>query len=234
MQDFTDRVVFVSGAAGILGNAVAAAFYEAGASLALCDRNPDTPGSSFDDAARVLVIESDLTDPASAEAAVARSVATFGHVDVLAAIAGGFAMGKPVHELPYEAWEYMMRLNAGTLFNSCHAVVPHMRRNGGGKIVTIAARAALSGKPGMAAYTASKAAVIRLTESLSEENKHYGINVNCVLPSIIDTPANRRDMPDADFGAWVSPRALADVIMFLASDASRAMYGASVAVSGLS
>lgn len=233
MQKRDNRVVFISGAAGNLGKAVADAFYEAGAILALADLHPGNLSGSYPDASRLLVLESDMTRLDSAEAAVEKVVAKFGRVDVLAAIAGGFAMGKPLHETSPDILEFMMGLNAGTMFNSCHAVVPHMRAGGKGKIITVGARAALSGKAGMAAYIASKSAVIRLTESLSEENKRYGINVNCVLPSIIDTPVNRRDMPEADFGAWVSPDALAEVIMFLASEASRAIHGAAIPVYGL-
>ena len=233
MKEFDEKVVFITGASGNLGKTVARAFYDAGAFLALSDLHPGSQAGSFDDPARILVFESDLTSPVLTADAVNRITAKFGRIDVHAAIAGGFVMGKQLHETPHEAWEFMMRLNAGTMFNSCHAVVPLMRQQGRGKIVTVGARAALSGKPGMAAYTASKAAVIRLTESLSEENKRHGINVNCVLPSIIDTPGNREDMPDADFSTWVSPAALSDVILFLASDASRAINGASIPVYGL-
>jgi NAD(P)-dependent dehydrogenase (short-subunit alcohol dehydrogenase family) len=233
MGKFENRVVLVSGAAGNLGKAVASAFYEAGADLALCDLYPEPLLSVFADSSRVMVLECDLTQPDSTETMVRTVLDRFGRIDAVTALTGGFSMGGPLHETSVDDWELMMKLNTATLFNIAHAVLPHMRLRREGRIVTVGARAALSGRARMAAYTASKAAVIRMTESMSEENKLYGINVNCVLPSIIDTPLNRRDMPDADFTTWVSPAALADVIMFLASDASRSIHGASIPVYGL-
>lgn len=233
MREFENRVVLVSGAAGNLGKAVASAFYEAGAHLALSDLHPEPLLSAFADSSRVMVLGCDLTQADSSGDMVGKVLDRFGRIDAVAALTGGFSMGAPLHETSFGEWEIMMKLNTATLFNLVHAVVPHMRQRRAGRIVTVGARTALSGKARMAAYTASKAAVIRMSESLSEENKHYGINVNCVLPSIIDTPLNRRDMPDADFTKWVAPGALADVIMFLASDASRAIHGASIPVYGL-
>ncbi|MCF8383146.1 MAG: SDR family oxidoreductase [Chlorobium sp.] len=233
MWKFENRVVLVSGAAGNLGKAVASAFYEAGADLALSDLHTESISSAFADSSRVMVLECDLTQPDSAETMVRTVLDRFGRIDAVTALTGGFSMGGPLHETSVDEWEFMMKLNAATLFNIAHAVLPHMRQRRGGRIVTVGARAAISGRARMASYTASKAAVMRMTESMSEENKLFGINVNCVLPSIIDTPLNRRDMPDADFTTWVSPAALADVILFLASDASRAIHGASIPVYGL-
>ena len=126
-----------------------------------------------------------------------------------------------------------MDLNARTLINVASAVVPAMIQRGRGRIVTIGAGAALKGGAHMGAYAASKSALIRLTESMSAELKHQGINVNCVLPSIIDTPDNRAAMPDADASRWVAPAALADVIAFLASDGAAAIQGAAIPVTGL-
>jgi NAD(P)-dependent dehydrogenase (short-subunit alcohol dehydrogenase family) len=128
----------------------------------------------------------------------------------------------------------MMDLNAGTVLNMARAVVPHMLETGGGRIVNVAARAGLRGTARMGAYAASKSVVIRLTEALAEELKGKGINVNCVLPSIIDTERNRADMPDADPAKWVAPADLARVIAFLASDDARAIHGAALPVEGLS
>jgi NAD(P)-dependent dehydrogenase (short-subunit alcohol dehydrogenase family) len=128
----------------------------------------------------------------------------------------------------------MFSINLHTALNSCRAVVPHLLRQGGGRIVNVAARAALAGVPTLAAYCASKSALVRLSESLAAELKDQGITVNCVLPGTIDTPQNRRDMPGADFSKWVAPEAIADVILFLASDAARAVSGASIPVYGRS
>ncbi len=143
-------------------------------------------------------------------------------------------MGPAVHETGLAEWRRMMDLNAAGIVVMAGAVVPGMIRRGRGAIVNVGALAALAGKPGMAAYTASKAAVIRLTESMAAELRDKGINVNCVLPSILDTPANRAAMPKADFAKWVAPEALAEAIAFLCSDAARAIHGAAIPVSGLS
>ncbi|MCA9923248.1 MAG: SDR family NAD(P)-dependent oxidoreductase, partial [Anaerolineales bacterium] len=139
----------------------------------------------------------------------------------------------PLHETPPETFDFMMKLNAATVFNTNQAVIPHMIRQGSGKIVNVAAGAGLAGRPKMAAYSASKAAVIRLTESASAEVKAHGINVNCILPGTIDTPQNRAAMPNANFDKWVQPESLADVIAFLASEAARDVHGTAVPVYGL-
>lgn len=141
-------------------------------------------------------------------------------------------MGEKVHETSARTWDFLLGLNAGSLLNVAAAVVPHLIGQGGGKVVTVGAAAALKGAADMGAYGASKAALIRLTEAMSAELRDQGINVNCVLPSIIDTPDNRAAMPDADVSRWVAPEALADVIAFLASDAARAIHGAAIPVTG--
>ncbi len=163
-----------------------------------------------------------------------RAVARFGRIDVLANLAGGFRMGEAVHETSDATWNFLMDLNARTLLNTVRAVVPQMLGAGGGRIVNVGAAAAQKGVAQMGAYVAAKSAVIRLTEAMAAELRENNINVNCVLPTIIDTPENRAAMPDADPGRWVAPEALADVIVFLASDAARAIHGAAVPVSGLS
>ena len=141
-------------------------------------------------------------------------------------------MGEKVHETSARTWDFLLGLNAGSLLNIAAAVVPHLIGQGGGKVVTVGAAGALNGAADMGAYGASKAALIRLTEAMSAELRDQGINVNCVLPSIIDTPDNRAAMPDADVSRWVAPEALADVIAFLASDAARAIHGAAIPVTG--
>ena len=229
---FKGKNVLVTGAAGNLGKAVAAAFEQEGASLVLFDIDDKTLRGAYP-AGGHLLVPVNLLDPASVATAVDAALKKVGHIDVLANIAGGFRMGDPVHATPVDTWRLMIELNAGTVMNMARAVVPNMIANGGGKIVSIAATAGLGGKPDMGAYGASKAAVIRLTESMAGELRDKGINVNCVMPSIIDTPQNRADMPSADPKKWVAPAALADVIMFLASDAARAVHGAAVPVVGL-
>jgi NAD(P)-dependent dehydrogenase (short-subunit alcohol dehydrogenase family) len=185
-------------------------------------------------AADVLACPADLMDAKAIEAAVATAVKRFGRIDVLCNIAGGFAMGEAVHEIDAKSWSHMMELNAGSVLRVSHAVVPQMLAQKSGRIVNIGAYSALSGKAQMGAYIASKSAVIRLTESMAAELRDQGINVNCILPSIIDTPENRAAMPKANPQKWVAPEALADVILFLASPAARAIHGAAIPVVGLS
>jgi NAD(P)-dependent dehydrogenase (short-subunit alcohol dehydrogenase family) len=139
-----------------------------------------------------------------------------------------------VHETTDEFWDQLMDLNAGSVLNVAREVVPEMLAVGSGKIVNVAAMNGTLGKGNMSAYSASKSVVIRLTESMAAELRDKSINVNCVLPSIIDTLPNRNDMPGSDFSKWVSPAALADVIVFLTSDKARAIHGASIPVVGLS
>jgi len=201
---------------------VATAFQAAGATVTGVDIVED------DAPWRTLI--ADLIDPDGARTAVAEA----GVIDVLANIAGGFTMGDDIVGTSDDTWDFMMNLNARTALNMCRAAAPGMIANGGGKIVNIGARGGLRGAAAMGAYIASKSVVIRLTETLADELKHKGINVNCILPSIIDTPRNRQDMPKAKFDHWVSPQAIADVVLFLASPAADAIHGAAIPVEGLS
>jgi NAD(P)-dependent dehydrogenase (short-subunit alcohol dehydrogenase family) len=231
----SNDVVMITGATGNLGRAVASAFAKAGARLCLVARKPgDIEGYRKEGAGDILACPADLMDAKAVEAAVAGAVERFGQIDVLCNIAGGFAMGEAVHEIDADGWAHMMELNAGSVLRMSHAVVPHMLAKKRGRIVNVGAYGALSGKARMGAYIASKAAVIRLTESMAAELRESGINVNCVLPSIIDTPENRAAMPKANPAKWVAPAALADVILFLASPAARAVHGAALPVVGLS
>ena len=237
MSEFEGKVVMVTGAAGNLGAAVAASFAALGARLALLDHSAERLGRTRDDLdlpSSTLLFPTDLTSPDSVASAADRTVAQVGRVDVLANIAGGFTMGPALHETDDKDWDLMMQLNVRSVFNTCRAVVPHMLRQGGGRIINVSARAALEGKARMGPYCASKAAVLTLTESLAAEHKLTGINVNCILPGTIDTPQNRAAMPDADFSRWVPPAALADVVVFLASESSRAVTGAAIPVYGQS
>ena len=221
MSDFTAKRVVVTGAAGVAGRAVAGAFHAAGATVVGIDIVADD--APWD------TIVADLIDADGARAAVAQA----GDIDVLANIAGGFAMGDHVADTSDDTWDFMMNLNARTVLNVCRAAVPGMVARGGGKIVNVGARGALRGAAAMGAYIASKSVVIRLTETLADELKHKGVNVNCILPSIIDTPRNRADMPKANFAEWVPPDDIAAVVLFLASSAARAIHGAAIPVEAL-
>ncbi len=226
MSEFSNRVVLVTGAAGALGKAVVEKFATGDAAVAQLDVVP------IDNAHYSAVC--DLTDSESCKEAVAAIVDSLGAIDVLANIAGGFTMGETVHEISDETWDFMFGLNAKSVINMARAVLPVMLPRHSGKIVNIGARAGLRGAPNMAAYSASKSVVMRLTESLADELKEEGINVNAILPSIIDTERNRQDMPNADFNKWVAPAAIAEVVAFLASAAADPIHGALLPVEGLS
>ena len=162
------------------------------------------------------------------------TIGKFGQIDILVNTAGGFRGGKPVHETPVETWDFLMDLNARTVFLMSRAAIPHMLPRRSGKIVNVAARAAMKGESGSGAYIASKMAVIRLPEALAEELKGEGINVNCILPGTLDTPEYRSVAPDADFSKWVAPESMAGVILFLLSGLARDIHGAAVPVYGRS
>jgi len=236
--DFTGRVAVVTGAAGNLGAAVARAFRDAGGSLALIDHSSDRLPNLFPDLAdspdHFFAPPADVTDPASVARAVEEIKRRFGRIDILVNTAGGYRAGTPLHETTLNDWEFMLNLNARSVFVMCQAVIPQMLSQRQGRIINIASRAALNGEAGNAAYSASKSAVVRLTESMDAELKEHDVNVNCVMPGIIDTPQNRAAMSKADFSKWVAPEAIADVILFLASEGARAIHGAAIPVYGRS
>jgi NAD(P)-dependent dehydrogenase (short-subunit alcohol dehydrogenase family) len=236
MNDFSNKVVIVTGAAGNLGSAVARKYQNAGARLVLVDRGEDLLMKAFPDLSGLpdcmMMGTVDLTDPESVEWMAGEVDKRFGRIDVLVNTVGGYRAGTPLHETPIQTLDFMFNLNARTVFLASKAVIPHMLTNGYGKIVSIAARPGLAGRADMAAYSAAKSAVLRLTESMADELKHSGININCILPGTIDTQQNRQDMPNVDFNLWVQPDSLADVILFLTSDAARDIHGAAVPVYG--
>ena len=230
-----NRTVIVTGAAGNLGRAVAKAFADLGANLVLVDlkreRLQATFGSEND---HRIFAPANLVEMAEAAGTAQAALARFGRIDVLCNIAGGFRMGETVHETSDENWNFLFDINTRTLLHAVRAVVPHMVTAGGGKIVNIGAFAAQKGVAQMGAYTASKSTVIRMTEAMAAELREKNINVNCVLPTIIDTPQNRAAMPKANPAKWIAPADLANVIVFLASDAARAVHGAAIPVTSLS
>jgi NAD(P)-dependent dehydrogenase (short-subunit alcohol dehydrogenase family) len=236
--NFNGKVVIVTGAVGALGSAVSQAFRQAGAKVAYVDRANErmerVAAEVAQDPEHNLVVCADLMTLEGAEQMATEVSDYFGSIDVLINTVGGFRSGKPLHETPKETWDLMMDLNARTVYNTCKAVIPHMLRSRSGAIVSVAARPGLTGKENMAAYSVSKAAVLRLTESMAAELRVAGIRVNCVIPGTIDTSANREDMPDADTSRWVKPDSLAGVILFLSSDLARDITGAAVPVYGRS
>jgi NAD(P)-dependent dehydrogenase (short-subunit alcohol dehydrogenase family) len=225
------RVAMVTGAAGNLGRAVAARFEDAGFQLVLLDRA--FAEASAPETRPPLRLTLDLEDRDKVLLSVQDAMSRYGRIDALCNIAGGFTMGEAVHESTEETWRSMFGTNLTATLNMVRAVVPYMIAAGSGRVINVAAMAGLAGAAHMSAYSAAKSAVVRVTESMSAELRRSGINVNCVMPSIIDTPRNRADMPEADHSRWVSPQSLAEVIFFLASDASRAVHGAAIPVVGL-
>ena len=218
------KQIVVTGANGALGSAVVKQALLKGANVVAIDLG------FKEQSADAVQLSVDLTDSAATSAALDKLDA----VDAVCNVAGGFSMGPSVHALDNDEWEHLFALNVTTMRNVNAAIVPKMLERETGRIVNVGALSAREGQGQMSAYCAAKSTVMRLTESLSKELRHHGINVNAVLPSIIDTPTNRKDMPDADFAKWVAPEELADVMLFLCSDAAKPIHGALVPVAGLS
>jgi len=232
MPEFSSQVVAVTGASGNLGRAVSTLLAQAGAARVLLDRSPQPEPVETHD--RTLAAGGlDLADPEAIAAVLDQAVQRFGRVDGLVSTVGAYAGGAPMHEQDWAEWEAMLTANLRTAVAACQAVISHLI-NHGGRIVLVGARPGTAGVGGMAAYSASKAAVLRLGESLADELKSRNVTVNCVLPSIMDTPQNRAAMPKADVTRWVPLEDVAQVILFLLSDAARSITGASIPVYGRS
>jgi len=221
------KVIVITGASGALGKVVASAAAARGARVAGIDLAATTTGTTTD---RIELGGVDLSDTVQAARAIDVAAAHFGQLDVLVNIAGAFSY-ETVSEGDPKTWQRLYAINVLTALNASRAAIPRLLRSGAGRIINIGAMGALQAGAGMGPYAASKAGVHRLTETLAAELKGK-VTVNAVLPSIIDTPANRRDMPEADFAAWVTADELANVILFLASDAASAVTGALLPVRG--
>lgn len=221
------RSVIVTGGFGVLGQGVAEGFAAAGYKVARIDfaAAAHSPVTGALDLGGI-----DLTDVAATESAVNAVVAAHGGVDVLVNVAGGFTW-ETLEGGSIDSWARMQAMNLISNATITKLAIPHLAKSGSGAVINIGAGAAIKAGMGMGAYAASKSGVHRLTEALAEELAGQGVTVNAILPSIIDTPTNRADMPDADFATWVQPAAIADVILFLASPAARAITGALIPVS---
>lgn len=238
MHTHPRKVVVITGAVGNLGRAVARAFQRDGAHLVLLDRGtgrlerefPDLAGG--DDHLLIDGVELGRAHEDSLRRVVQSARSRFGRLDVLVNTIGAWRGGSSVLEAPLSDWEFLYTANLQSTLVACRAVVPHLVELGGGLVVNVAARSGLVGTAGSAAYCASKSAVLRLTEALSDEVRGTGVRVNAVLPSTIDTPQNRGAMPGVGAAGWVEPDAIADVILFLASPAARAVHGAAIPVYG--
>ena len=225
------KIVAVTGGFGQLGLAVVRAALDAGAQVAALDRARQ-PADTKALAGALVLGDIDLAESSAATKALDQVVAQFGGLDALVNIAGTFRW-ETLEKGSVDTWDLLYRVNLRSAVSTSHAALPHLTKQGGGRIINIGAGAAATkASAGMGAYTASKAGVAKLTEALAEEVKDRGITVNAILPSTIDTPANRADMPNADFSRWVPPKAIADVIVFLLSDQASAVTGALIPVSG--
>lgn len=217
--------VLITGAKGGLGAHVTRAFLESGAAVVGSARSiaaDEFPGERF------AGIAADLTNPEDAARLAQASIDRFGPIHALIHVAGGFAYGGPIHETPDAVWQQMMDLNARAAFHVLRAVIPHMRQRRAGRIVAIGSRAGVEPQANIAAYAASKAALVSLVRTAALENRGLGITANLILPGTIDTEANRKADPAADRSKWVSPENIARLAIFLASDAAREITGAAI------
>ena len=231
-----NRNVLITGGTGILGSAVTKAYLAQGDNVAVTylfenevenfkKFNPDI----FDD---VTFLFANVTEETEVQKTIEEFVSQFGSLDVLVNIVGGFVGGIPAAELEEDRWNFMMNLNLKSVFLCCKTVIPYMTAQSYGKIINVSARAGLKGEAGLSAYCVSKGGVRTLTESLAAEVMDSGVNVNAIMPSIMDTPANRESMPDEDHDRWVAPADVAKVICFLTSDDAAVINGAAIPVYG--
>lgn len=222
--------IAITGGFGTLGAAVARVASAAGAKVAAIDRADAAP-ADLADAGIVAIGGADIADGDGARKAIDAAANALGGLDALVNIAGAFRW-ETLADGSIDTWDLLYRINVRTAAAASKAALPHLRESSAGRIVNIGANAATKAAAGMGAYAASKAGVMRLTEALAEELKDANITVNAILPSIIDTPPNRADMPKADFGKWVKPEQLAEVILFLVSNQAAAVTGALLPVVG--
>lgn len=227
------RVAVITGGFGALGQVVAAAAIERGFRIAIPAHTAKPPAGFADRLGpnALFIGDVDLVDEAAAASAMEAVMSRFGRIDVLLNIAGGFRWTK-IADSHAADLELLFRMNVQTTTNATRAALPALKRSPAGRIVNVGALGAERAGAGMGPYAASKAAVHRLTEALAEELRDTAITVNAVLPSTIDTPQNRADLPKADFSRWVAPADLAEVMLFLATEKARAVTGALIAVRG--
>lgn len=235
-MSLSGKVAIVTGGTGTLGPAVIWALLEAGATVDAPHRRAGDlerlrERVGLNDSSGLRGGQLDLTDEAAVNAYYGRVAAELGGIDILVNIAGGFDGGQPVHEAGWAIWQQQLELNLKTAVLSCAAAVPHMLGRGGA-IVNFGTRTATQAGPKLAAYAASKRAVLQLTEALAAELRDQDITVNTILPSTIDSPENRRSSPQADFSRWVQPEAIARVVLFLVGPDARIISGAHVPVYG--
>ncbi|MGH7901576.1 MAG: SDR family NAD(P)-dependent oxidoreductase [Thermodesulfobacteriota bacterium] len=233
MDKLKDKVAIITGGTGALGRSVVLSFAEEGAKV-VCTYVIDEEKKeclSLIKNKMINFIKADVTKENQVSRLIKECIDKFKMIDILVNIVGGFVYSNII-DTDEKTWDHMMNINLKSAFLCLKGVLPLMIKQNYGKIVNISSRPALKGSAGVGAYSASKAGVLNLTETIADEVRDYDINVNAILPSTIDTPANRRDMPDADFSKWVKPEEIAKVIVFLCSDDSRLISGAGIPVYG--
>ncbi|MFZ5917931.1 MAG: SDR family NAD(P)-dependent oxidoreductase [Chloroflexota bacterium] len=225
-----DKMVWITGASGGLGEVTSRVFADAGARLALTARSPqklaDLKAALALPDDRLLLLPADVTDEASVAEQVREVIARLGRIDVLLHLAGGWRGGQTVAETALDDLDFLLALNLRSTFLACRAVLPHMMAQGWGRIVAVGARSAVQPQRRSGAYAASKAGLIALIETIAAETKGAGVTANVVLPSTIDTPANRQSMPQADFTKWAPPHAIAAAMLYLCTDEAASISGA--------
>lgn len=235
-MNFTNKTVLITGATGGLGSAVTGAFLDAGATVAAThtgiEKFKELESELKPEPGKLLGIETNVLDSASVKQMVDTSIEKFGCIDALVNLVGGYLGGVSIADMSEKQWDGMFNLNLKSVFFVCKQVLPVMMRQKSGRIVNISSGGGLKGAEGTSAYGASKAGVINITQTLAAEGKKYNITANAIAPGVIDTPANRKAMPKADFSKWVTPASLAEVILFLCSDAAKDVSGTVVPVMG--
>jgi len=238
-MNFHDKIVLVTGGTGGLGRAVTMAFLEAGATVVVTYKVAEEYADVLAAAQKIgaaapVGVSVDVTDAQAVDKFIAETVAKHGRLDVLVNTVGGYAGGTKLWETDARTYDKMLQLNLKAGFVLARAVVPQMIKQNRGWIVNIASKAAFDHAAGGALYAASKAAALALMDSLAADVKPYNINVNSIVPSIIDTAANRKAMPGADFAKWPKPEEIARVILFLCSEEASVIHGAAIPVYGRS
>jgi NAD(P)-dependent dehydrogenase (short-subunit alcohol dehydrogenase family) len=231
-HDFSNKVVLITGGTGALGTSITKAFVESNATV-ISSYFSTKIQMQNDNYSKVQLIKANIIKEEEVEKLVSIIIEKHGHIDILINVVGGYIGGKSVSELDEKEWDLMMNLNLKSAFLISKYVVRQMVSSKYGKIIHVSSKNGLHSEGYDSAYSASKSGLIRLVESLSNETKGSNINVNCIMPSMIDTLANRKAMPNADFTKWVKPENLANVILFLSSEDAKAITGAAIPTFGI-
>jgi NAD(P)-dependent dehydrogenase (short-subunit alcohol dehydrogenase family) len=231
--DFSNRTVLVTGGTGSLGRAITSAFIECNAKVISSYVVEGELEQLKAETKSVVLIKADVTKEEEVRRLVSNITSKYGHIHILVNVVGGYFGGKSVIELDEKEWDLMMTMNLKSAFLISKQVIPQMISSKYGKAVHVSSRTGLQSAGYDSAYAASKSGLIRLVESLSEETKESNINVNCIMPSILDTEANRKAMPTADFSKWIKPEDLANVVLFLCSEDAKVITGAAIPTYGV-